>query len=278
MGETAEVPDDASLPTAGGTAGGTAPDGGSHGPVEPPFSLTARSFNTWLEGFEWSYDTVRYGPGAPTEADLKLLGNVATKRVLELGCGAGAAAIALAKQGARVVAVDESAAQIGHARWAADRHGARLELRHGDLADLAFLRADTIDAAVSVYTLGTVDDLDRVFRQVHRVLRPEAPLAISLPHPAFRMVDPAGDPPSVRRAYFDRNPLAWPRAPGVAEEGVDYTRTVADIFTSLTRANFRVDMVLEPGPRADARHDPRWAPAMAWVPSTLIVRARKQGI
>lgn len=278
MGETAGVPDDSSLDTAGHAAGDFAHDAGGPGAAAPRFSLTARSFNTWSEGLEGAYDTVHYGPGIPTESDLRLLGNVVNKRVLELGCGAGAAAIALAKQGARVVAVDESAAQIGHARWAADLQGARLELRPGDLADLAFLRADTIDAAVSVYTLGTVDDLDRVFRQVHRVLRPEAPLAISLPHPAFRTVDPAGDPPSLRRAYFDRNPLAWPTGPGVAEDGVDYTRTVADIFTSLTRANFRVDMLLEPEPRADARHDPRWAPAMAWVPATLIVRARKQGI
>ena len=31
-----------------------------------------------------------------------------------------------------------------------------------------------------------VDDIDRVFRQVDRVLRPEHPLVLSLPHPALR--------------------------------------------------------------------------------------------
>lgn len=298
MGETAGVADDFSFQSSGGKTGNTGPDAALIRASGSRPMLTARSLTAWHEGLDDSYDAVHYGPGIATEADLRLLGNVADKRVLELGCGAGAAAIALAKQGARVVAVDESAAQIGHARRAADNQGARLELRHGDLADLAFLRADTIDAALSVYTLGTVDDLDRVFRQVHRVLRPEAPLAISLPHPAFRTIDQASDPPALARSYFDRTPLPWPStAPSAAsstassigpsgigagdegaEEGADYTRSIADIFTSLTRANFRVDVVLEPEPRPGARRDPRWTPAMAWIPATLIVRARKQGI
>ncbi len=270
MGKTAGMAEPPIPERAGATGAGPG--------ARPGSSLTARSFSAYQDGVEPSLDTVHYGPGIPTEADLRLLGNVEGKRVLELGCGGGAAAVALARQGARVVAVDESTTQIGHARWMADRHQARLELRQGDLADLAFLRADTIDAAYSVYTLGTVDDLDRVFRQVHRVLRPEAAFVISLAHPAFRTVAAGGDPPAVVRAYFDRAPAPWPEGPGAAVEGVDYTRTVADLFTSLTRANFRVDVVLEPEPRPGARRDPRWAPAMAWLPPTLIMRARKLGI
>ena len=72
------------------------------------------------------------------------------------------------------------------------------------------MRADTVDVAVSIYALGAVDDLDRVFRQVHRVLRPEAPFVFSLPHPAFRIVRPR---PATRRrcsrSYFDRTADPW---------------------------------------------------------------------
>ena len=49
-----------------------------------------------------STDIVQYGPDIPTEADLRLLGNLENKRVLELGCGGGPNAVAMAKQGARV--------------------------------------------------------------------------------------------------------------------------------------------------------------------------------
>ena len=240
-----------------------------------PAPLTARSFTAWPAWADLSTDVVHYGPDIASESELRLLGNLDGKRVLELGCGGGPIAVAMAKQGARVIAIDESAEQVNHARRLADREEIKLEVRQGDLADLAFVRADTIDIAISVYALGTVTDLDRVFRQVHRVLRPEAPFVISLPHPAFRAVDPGGDPPSVRRAYFDRSPISWVNG---GEAGTDHPQTISDLFVSLSRANFRVDTLLEPEPSRAGPRSRYWTPAMRWVPSTLVVRARKQGI
>lgn len=240
-----------------------------------PAPLNARSFTAWPAWANLSLEVVHYGPDIPTEAELRLLGPIEGKRVLELGCGGGPNAVAMAKQGARVTAVDDSAEQVGHARRLAEREEVKLELKQADLADLAFIRADTVDVAVSVYSLGAVADLDRVFRQVHRVLRPEAPLVLSLPHPAFRMVDPHGNPPSLRRAYADHT--AMPCTVGT-EVGDDHPLTISDLFTSLTRANFRVDTLLEPEPVKGAPHSRHWTEAMRWVPATLVVRARKQGI
>jgi SAM-dependent methyltransferase len=246
-------------------------------PARPsgPVGLTARSFTAWPAWADLSLDVVHYGPDIPTEADLRLLGHLEGKRVLELGCGGGPVSVAMAKQGAKVIAVDGSVEQIGHARRLAEREEVKVELRHGDYADLAAIRADTIDLAISVYSLGAVADLDRVFRQVHRVLRPEAPIVLSLPHPAFRAIDPAGDPPTVRRSYFDRTPVAW-EADG--EAGADHPLTISDLFTSLSRANFRVDTILEPEPARSSARGRHWTPAMRWLPATLIIRARKLGI
>jgi SAM-dependent methyltransferase len=240
-----------------------------------PATLNARSFTAWPAWADLSLDVVHYGPDIATETELRLLGNLEGKRVLELGCGGGPIAVAMAKQGAKVIAVDESADQIGHARRLAEREEIKLELRQGDLADLAFVRADTIDLAVSVYSLGAVADLDRVFRQVHRVLRPEAPIVLSLPHPAFRAVDSLGSPPILRRSYFDHTPIPWTVA---TETGTDHPLTISDLFTSLSRANFRVDTVLEPEPVKGSPRSRHWTEAMRWVPATLIIRARKQGI
>jgi len=237
--------------------------------------LNARSFTAWPAWDDSSLDAVQYGPDIPTEANLRLLGPLEGKRVLELGCGGGPMTVAMAKQGARVIAVDESAQQVGHARRLAEHEEVKIELHHGDLADLAFVRADTVDAAISVYSLGAVADLDRVFRQVHRVLRSEAPLVISLPHPIFRAMDRSSEPPSLQRSYFDRVPVPW----SVGEDsGNDYPLTISDLFTSLTRANFRVDAVLEPEPAKAGHRSSYWTEVMRWVPATLIVRARKQGI
>ena len=83
------------------------------------------------------------------------------KRILDLGCGVGHNAIALARQGAKVIGVDESSDQVAEARAACEREGVRVELHHAPLAELAFLRADTIDGAVSAFGLASVDDVDR---------------------------------------------------------------------------------------------------------------------
>lgn len=217
-------------------------------------------------------DALSYGPGLPPESELKLLGHVDGRRVLDLGCGAGSAAVALAKSGARVIAVDEDASNVGATRDLAAREGVRVETHHGPLPELAFVRADTIDAAVSVYGLAAADDLDRVFRQVHRVLKADRPLVFSLPHPAFTLLDPAGGEPVLRRSWWDSSPVTW--SIGAGRAGPDLPRTPSSLFASLARANFRVDALAEPQPDRAAAAD-AWSEAMLWVPPTLIVRARK---
>src|SRR5690349_12996080 len=66
-------------------------------------------------------DTVSYGPEMPGERELRLLGDVKGKRVLELGCGTGQAAIVLARKGAHAIAIDASARQLAAARRFAER-------------------------------------------------------------------------------------------------------------------------------------------------------------
>jgi SAM-dependent methyltransferase len=225
------------------------------------------------DGTALASDVLQYGPGLPPESELKLLGHVDGRRILDLGCGAGAGSVALAKAGARVIAVDEDAANVGTTRDNAEREGVKVETHHGPLPELAFVRADTIDAAVSVYGLAAADDLDRIFRQVHRVLRPERPLVFSLPHPAFTLLDPDGGEPVLRRTWWDPSPVAWSVAAGGTEP--DRARTLSGLFASLGRANFRVDALAEPEPDRAACPDDSWSDAMRWVPPTLIVRARK---
>lgn len=216
-------------------------------------------------------DVAHYGPDIATEAELRLLGNLEGKRVLELGCGGAQSSIAFAKQGATAIGVDFSAEQLAYARQLAEREGVRIELREGDLADLAFLRAETIDLVFSACAFSFVDDLGRVFRQVHRVLKPDAALVFSLPHPAWVMLDPSG---GVARSYFDRDPIE------VEKDGatfVEYHHTMEDLFAALTRSGYRVDTLLEPAPNPTGRRSPYWNDTFRLVPRTLIVRARKEG-
>lgn len=204
--------------------------------------------------------------GAHQEVELRLLGDVKGKRVLELGCGTARYSIGFAKQGATAIGIDASSDALGVARYLCEREEARVELRQGDPADLAFLRAESIDAAFSSHALARVEDLDRLFRQVHRVLRAGAPLVFSIPHPVSRVVGPEpGGPPVVRRSYFDRAPVEV-RTNGTSS--LEYQHTVSDVHGGLTRAGYRVDAMVEPEPGEGAG---------ALLPTTIVVRARKEG-
>jgi SAM-dependent methyltransferase len=220
-------------------------------------------------------DVATYGPDIPTEADLRLLGDVRGRRILELGCGGAQASIAFVRQGASVIGIDLSAEQLAYARGLCEQEEVRVELRQGDLADLAFLRPGTIDVVFSAYAFAFVEDLNRVFRQVHRVLKVGAPLVFSLPHPAYDVLDPGdGEALAVARSYFDRGPFTR------RSEGYDVTRyhhSFADLYMGLHRASYRVDLVLEPEPAPGAPRSHWWRESMHRVPPTLIIRARKEG-
>jgi SAM-dependent methyltransferase len=198
---------------------------------------------------------------APTDQELRLLGDLKGKRVLDLGCGSGSAAIAFAQQGAIVIALDSDDSGLVRARARAEQAEVKVEWRTGDLADLAFLRAESIDAAFSGSSVAEVDDAARLFRQVQRVLKPNGPFVFSYAHPMSLCVDASG---VITRSYFDPGPI------DVDRDGASvrvHVRDIGDVFTELGRAGFRVDTILEPRPsRPGAR-----------IPDTIVWRARKEG-
>ena len=217
---------------------------------------------------------LHYGPHIPGERELRLLGGLDGRRVLALGCRRPAAIVALARAGAKVIAVDESAVRVDQTRQAAEMAEERVELHRTDPADLAFLRGDSIDAAVSIYALAEVDDLNRIFRQVHRVLGPNGPLVLSMPHPAYSTIaEQALNPPALERTYHDPSPLTSRSETGAP----DLQHGISAVFTSLVRAKFVIDTLLEPEATRQGGGG-QWTPAMAWMPPTLLIRARKQGV
>lgn len=220
-------------------------------------------------------DVARYGPDIPSEAELRLLGELKGRRVLDLGCGGGQAAISFTRQGAITTGVDLSAEQLAYARRLAETEDVKVEFRQGDLADLAFLRNDSVDLVFSAGAFDFIEDLGRTFRQIHRVLKVGAPLVFSVNHPATLLFDTDGDEPlAARRSYFDRSPLTRVRA-GV--ELIQYPHTFGDLYMGLARSSYRVEQVVEPEPVHAGPRSPAWRDAFRTVPSTLIIKARKEG-
>lgn len=220
---------------------------------------------------KWPSDVVHYGRSVPDESELRLLGDVTGKRVLDLGSGGGESAVALARAGAHVTGVDGSATLLNHAHALATENEVRVEWHHGDAADLAFLRADSIDTALSVGLLTEIENIDRVLRQVHRVLRPNGAFVCAYLHPFAVALGleggntPVGGSPVVRRPYSSDLPIVVER---FGASFVLHPRTTADMFAAFTRAGFRVEVLLE---------EPSGATTES-VPTTIIWRVRKEGV
>jgi SAM-dependent methyltransferase len=96
------------------------------------------------------------------------------KRVAELACGTGSLAVALAREGYRVVAVDRSEAMLQEAEKKARLAGSAVTFLKQDIRRLKL--AEPVDLATcffdSVNYLLSYGDLVKTFRSVHRALAP----------------------------------------------------------------------------------------------------------
>jgi SAM-dependent methyltransferase len=191
---------------------------------------------------------IRFGRDIPDDRELRLCGDISDgKRALELGVSRELNAIAFALAGAKAIAVDPSADRIAEVRAAAAKAEVSVECHQSDLADLGFATSASTSLVVANHTLTDVDDLGRLLRQVHRVLRASHPFVISVPHP-FAGVHTSDQYGSKVHPYGSVG------------------RTIGDWFVHLGRANFRVDQILELG-----------VSEISPVPTTLVIRARKEG-
>ena len=90
-------------------------------------------------------------------------------RVLDVGCGTGTIALAMAQRGATVVGVDASESYLDGARGRRSHPSVTYEL--GDACDLQYGTA-SFDACVSALVIDVIPEVDRVAAEMRRVTRP----------------------------------------------------------------------------------------------------------
>ena len=133
-------------------------------------SIYGASADWWGDDARWLQALRNMVPARLAAFD-PIVGDWKDRRVLDLGCGGGFMAEALAKRGAVVTGIDPSTAAIAAARVHAGSSTLAIDYRVGSGEALPF-GPDAFDIVVCVDVLEHIETWDQVVSEVRRVLRP----------------------------------------------------------------------------------------------------------
>jgi ubiquinone/menaquinone biosynthesis C-methylase UbiE len=118
---------------------------------------------------------------ATTEYHLEALGLTAEEHLLDIGCGAGAPAVQMARRsGGRVTGINVSRGQLAQATERAQAAGVadRVSFQYGNALALDFAD-ESFDAATAIEVFAHLSDRQRAFNEAARVLRPGGHFLVS---------------------------------------------------------------------------------------------------
>jgi SAM-dependent methyltransferase len=214
-------------------------------------------------------------PEGLRESDARLLGDVAGRRILEIGAGAGQCSRWLRGRGAQVVATDISGGMLDAGARIDAARDTPIPLVQADARALPFANRTFDIAFTSFGAIPFVPDAIEIHREVARVLRPGGSWTFSVTHPtrwAFPD-DPSEFGLTANRSYFDRRPYVEQDAHGRVLYA-EYHRTIGDHVRDIVAAGFLLGDIIEPEwPAENTSVWGGWGPVRgALVPGTAIFR------
>ena len=222
---------------------------------------------------------------------LRVLGPLAARRVLDVGCGNGTFARQLARMGAQMTGVDASPPIIVRARQREAQEKLGIAYHVADGARLEPLDDGQFDLVVSCMALQDIPDAAGTIREAARVLRPMGRFVALFSHPCFDVPEASAwvveHVPYVTtrwrkvsryRVVFDA-PFTWRLPSGGEVVTRSYHRPLSWYFRTLSAAGFVVLGLEEPAPTAEfARGEAgdSWpdTPFLEQIPLHCIIDAR----
>jgi SAM-dependent methyltransferase len=215
-----------------------------------------------------------WGTTHTPESELQILGDVADKDVLELGCGAAQWSIGLARAGARPVGLDVSARQLEHARKLIAEAGVDVPLVHAS-AEAVPLPDRSFDIVFCDHGAMTFADPYLAVPEVSRLLRPGGLFAFSHHSPIETICWELG-----AEKVGDRLVLDYFGMHRIQDADDVFFQLPYGEWIRLFRANgFAIEDLIEPRPLLDLATTFRDADELAWArrwPSECIWRLRRE--
>jgi SAM-dependent methyltransferase len=204
------------------------------------------------------------------ERELKVLGSVRGKRMLELGCGAAHWSIALAGRRAQPIGMDNSLKQLFHATESINSSRARVPLVQA-VAEFLPFRDETFDVVFCDYGAMSFADPALTVPEAARVLRGDGLFAFSTTTPFLNACWPDGSDEVTRtlhNSYFGMRRLEWS-----ADETVDFQLPYGEWIRLFRSNDLSIEDLIEirppPGARTTFPGRPsswarRWPAEMIW--------------
>ena len=200
--------------------------------------MKADHYDSFAQSYATDNESNLFNGHYERPAMLGLAGDVAGRRVLDVGCGSGPLAAALRAKGAVVTGLDSSPAMIDLAR---QRLGADADLHVADLGRPLPFGDGAFDDVVVSLVLHYLPDWTAPLAELRRVLRPGGRLLLSVNHPRIlEASDPSADYFSVTQ-YSDEYTFGDQRA--VLTYWHRPLHAMSDAFTE---AGFRISVISEP--------------------------------
>lgn len=212
----------------------------------PEPTARANDYDAFAEAYAAENENNLMNARYERPAMLALAGDVAGRRILDAGCGAGPLAAALRDRGAHVTGIDASAGMLALARR---RLGGEADLRLADLGDPLPFADGAFDDVVASLVLHYLRDWAPTLAEMRRVLRPGGRLIASVHHPFvdYMLQEPRPEY-SATTSYDDAFTLGGRTVPMRF-----WRRPLHAMTDAFTAAGFSITAISEPPPDPAAR-------------------------
>jgi len=225
----------------------------------------------------WARGTPVWGIWHVSESELGMLpADLVGKDAIELGCGTAYVSAWLARRGARVVAIDNSQAQLATARRLQREHSLDFRLIHGNAESIDYPDA-SFDFAISEYGACLWADPQRWVSEAARLLRPGGQLVFLTNSFLMTLCVPAEDGVAATdrllRPAFGMYRVEWP-----TDQGVEFHLSHGDWIRLLRTSGFAIEDLIEIRPDAVATSSYEFV-TLEWArqwPSEEVWKARKR--
>lgn len=219
-----------------------------------------------------------YGPLAPSEEELNLFGDVASLKVLEIGCGSGHSLKYMDQHNAgELWGLDLSTKQIAAAKSLLSNANSPVKLFESPMEENPGLPVHYFDIVYSIYALGWTTNLEQTLRNVHQYLKPGGIFIFSWEHPLYSRVKNTDGTLLFHKSYHEEGPYeheAW------SQTAIMQQFRISTYINTLIDTGFTIERIVEENCLTEEdlqRHANRWYSyeKAQSLPTTLIIKSKR---